>query len=217
MAPLTAPEHSAPELSTPVLTTGFDLILQSLVSSLPSEECASNGSRFHASKIPKITLSQYFQRIVRYCPSSNTSLIVALIYMYRLVAKCGKSFVNIHTVHRQLMTSVVVASKFCDDYFETNSFYARVGGITIHELNALEIEFLARLNFDLSIKESEYFAYENFVHAASCMSLGTTKAGINFEASLQKKVETVVSSPCSTANLTQIVTLFGPRPAIASS
>jgi hypothetical protein len=51
------------------------------------------------------------------------------------------------TVHRFLITAATVASKGLCDTFLTNSFYAKVGGITIMELNVLELEFLVRVNW----------------------------------------------------------------------
>lgn len=34
-----------------------------------------------------------------------------------------------------------------DDYFYTNSHYARVGGVAVSELNCLELDFLERVNW----------------------------------------------------------------------
>ena len=163
----TTPLPSSPSLPVD-LTNGFELIFKGLTTQpTEGEECASLGSRFHAAKPPKITLSQYFARIRRYCQTPSPILIVSLIYLYRVIASCGKSFVNKNTIHRLVMLSVVVACKFCDDFLQTNSFYARVGGVPLNELNALEVEFLALLDFDLNVGEPEYLGFEKFVRLAA--------------------------------------------------
>jgi hypothetical protein len=51
------------------------------------------------------------------------------------------------TVHRFLITAATVASKGLCDTFLTNSFYARVGGVSLMELNMLELEFLVRVGW----------------------------------------------------------------------
>ena len=144
---------------------GYLNVLQTLIYQ-DVEKLTSKGSNFHAVKIPRISLSQYLDRVLKYCPLSRAALIVSMVYLCRLSTKCGEQFINPHTVHRQLMTSIVVASKFCDDFFETNSFYARVGGISLEEMNSLELEFLARMNFDLVISDTEFVSYENFIGAS---------------------------------------------------
>ena len=41
-------------------------------------------------------------------------------------------------VHRLLITSIMLASKFFDDVYYNNAYYARVGGISNSEVNSLE-------------------------------------------------------------------------------
>jgi hypothetical protein len=59
-------------------------------------------------------------------------------------------------MYRLLLVSCVVAAKYLSDEFATNSYYARVGGIGLEEINILEHLFLEYLDFDLSI-DSEVF------------------------------------------------------------
>ncbi|KAG2214710.1 hypothetical protein INT46_000929 [Mucor plumbeus] len=59
--------------------------------------------------------------------------------------------INSYNIHRLLITSIVVASKFTSDIFYANSRYAKVGGIPLVELNQLELELLFLLDFQLYI------------------------------------------------------------------
>ncbi len=58
------------------------------------------------------------------------------------------------TCHRFIITSVAVSSKCLCDTFCTNALYAKVGGITVTELNILEREFLAMINWRLMVRQS---------------------------------------------------------------
>lgn len=46
------------------------------------------------------------------------------------------------TVHRMLLTCLMLTAKFYDDVHTTNAFYARMGGVTLQELNELEVSVL---------------------------------------------------------------------------
>ena len=51
------------------------------------------------------------------------------------------------------------AAKYLDDFYYSNKHWAEVGGITTRELNALELELLFRLNFNLSIRREDYDSF----------------------------------------------------------
>ncbi|KAI8588649.1 cyclin-domain-containing protein [Geranomyces variabilis] len=67
----------------------------------------------------------------------------------------GAVLVDSYNVHRLLITGIMVAVKFHSDVFFTNLHYARVGGLPVHELNELEMEFLLSNGFDLIISVEE--------------------------------------------------------------
>ncbi|KAJ1660758.1 Pho80p cyclin [Dispira simplex] len=54
------------------------------------------------------------------------------------------------TIHRFLITATTVAAKAVCDFYCTNSHYARVGGISIQELNSLEVELLKNLRWEVT-------------------------------------------------------------------
>ena len=56
---------------------------------------------------------------------------------------------------------VMTAAKFYDDSFFNNELYARIGGVSVDELNALELEFVFLINFSLLITEEEFQKYYN--------------------------------------------------------
>jgi Cyclin len=63
------------------------------------------------------------------------------------------------TVHRFLITAITVASKGLCDAFCTNTHYAKVGGISVVELNMLELEFLKKVGWKIVPEPSMLDAY----------------------------------------------------------
>ena len=53
----------------------------------------------------------------------------------------------------------MVAAKFLDDFYYKNEFYAKIGGISRAEINALELNIMQTFDFSLFIAESEFNNY----------------------------------------------------------
>ncbi|ORY90006.1 cyclin-domain-containing protein [Syncephalastrum racemosum] len=110
----------------------------------------SNLTRFHSRTPPNISLGDYLRRIVKYASVEKACLLILLIYIDRVCELHPSFTVSSLTVHRFLITAVTVSSKAICDSYCTNSHYAKVGGISTHELNALELEFLRLINWNLA-------------------------------------------------------------------
>ncbi|KAI9255782.1 cyclin PHO80-like protein, partial [Phascolomyces articulosus] len=108
---------------------------------------------FHSRAVPNIKITPYLSRILQYTPFNNEVLLSILVYFDRIAKlQPGKFIVNSLNVHRLLIASIVVASKFTSDVFYTNARYAKVGGLPLLELNKLEMEFLFLCNFNLHVR-----------------------------------------------------------------
>lgn len=106
---------------------------------------------FHSRAIPNISVLSYLTRIHKFAPFTNEALLSMLIYFDRMTKLDDGFTINSYNIHRLLITSIVVASKFTSDIFYANSRYAKVGGIPLVELNQLELELLFLLDFQLYI------------------------------------------------------------------
>jgi len=53
----------------------------------------------------------------------------------------------------------MLAAKFFDDFYFSNEYYAKIGGISTREMNMLEIEFLNSINFTLHVEPIIFFQY----------------------------------------------------------
>eukprot|EP00281_Chroomonas_sp_CCMP1168_P009059 CAMPEP_0206273900 /NCGR_PEP_ID=MMETSP0047_2-20121206/34862_1 /ASSEMBLY_ACC=CAM_ASM_000192 /TAXON_ID=195065 /ORGANISM="Chroomonas mesostigmatica_cf, Strain CCMP1168" /LENGTH=172 /DNA_ID=CAMNT_0053703067 /DNA_START=42 /DNA_END=557 /DNA_ORIENTATION=- len=53
----------------------------------------------------------------------------------------------------------MAAAKFFDDEYYSNRHWAKIGGISLEELNSLELDFLFLLTFQLNVKVEDYKAF----------------------------------------------------------
>ena len=53
----------------------------------------------------------------------------------------------------------MVAAKYAEDFYYKNEFYAKVGGITRTEINALELELATKLNYHFHVGDTELKVY----------------------------------------------------------
>jgi len=77
-------------------------------------------------------------------------------------------------VHRLLITSVMLASKFFDDVYYNNAYYARVGGISNTEVNSLEMEMLRMISFSLFVEPEAYERYRGSLYSHARAPIGGT-------------------------------------------
>uniref|UniRef100_A0ACD5U3P7 Uncharacterized protein n=1 Tax=Avena sativa TaxID=4498 RepID=A0ACD5U3P7_AVESA len=113
---------------------------------------------FHGQRVPELSIQLYAERIFKYAECSPSCFVLALVYMERYLQQ-PHVYMTPFSVHRLLITSVVVAAKFTDDAFFNNAFYARVGGISTIEMNRLELDLLFNLDFRLKVSLETFGSY----------------------------------------------------------
>ncbi len=113
---------------------------------------------FQGVQLPQIDICAYFQRIAFYSECSNEALVLSLIQLVRIQTRERKFVANPTTIHRLLLTSVMIMAKYMDDHFFNNKFYAKVGGIPTSELNQLEVEFLKLSDYKIAVSEKQFVA-----------------------------------------------------------
>ena len=111
---------------------------------------------FHALSVPEITVADYMARITKYAKYSRGVLVAAMIYLQRLVEAHPEVPVISRTIHRLVITAILVSAKMTDDFSFSNSSYAQIGGVSTKELARLEVCFLNMLDYKLFISTEEY-------------------------------------------------------------
>jgi len=127
---------------------------------MPQNNICKNPTIFCAERIPDISIHRYLYRIVKYTECTIETLIQSIIHLIITIQYHNTNFIiDRLNIHRLLLTCILCTSKFFDDTHFNNEFYAKIGGIGVRELNCLEIEFLALINFDLFVTFERYEKY----------------------------------------------------------
>ena len=104
---------------------------------------------FFSRKVPKLTLEKYINRIIKYAELENMTLLLAFIYIEKLIEK--ENFIlGINNIYRLLLGAVVLAIKILEDKKFDNEAYSQIGGLSLSEFNNIEYSLATRLNFELN-------------------------------------------------------------------
>ncbi|SPO22258.1 related to PHO80 - cyclin [Ustilago trichophora] len=106
-------------------------------------------TRFHSRATPNISLSAYLRRIAKYTSVEKCCILILLVYIDRVCERLQGFTICGLTVHRFICAAILCASKALCDAFNTNEHYAKVGGISLAEINLLEKEFLQIIDWHL--------------------------------------------------------------------
>eukprot|EP00826_Nyctotherus_ovalis_P008661 TRINITY_DN1224_c0_g3_i3.p1 TRINITY_DN1224_c0_g3~~TRINITY_DN1224_c0_g3_i3.p1 ORF type:complete len:170 (-),score=33.99 TRINITY_DN1224_c0_g3_i3:137-646(-) len=103
-------------------------------------------------------VTNYLRQIQKYANCSDSSYILAYIYIHRLLSLPSFTLSK-NTIHKVVLSAIIVAIKYNEDSYVDNEDYASVGGITLEELNAAEIELLTLLEFKAAVSYETYTEY----------------------------------------------------------
>jgi hypothetical protein len=112
--------------------------------------------------VARISIASYVHRICKHSSCSYETMVACLVYLDRLL-KCSEIVVDFNSIHRLLITGVMLASKFMDDKHRNNKRFADVGGISVRELNKMEQEMIFAIDFNLVISPAEFNTYVDVI------------------------------------------------------
>lgn len=192
-------------------------------------ERASQRTCFHCHTPPQISLPEYIARIQKYVQCSHEAFVLSLIYIDRLLARNSGLVLNHLNVHKVVFTSILLAVKFHDDDYQSNKQYSRIAGISLAELNKIEVEFLKMVDWRIEVSLYEYMDYHThrfLAHDCSDVAYavrGTTQIVDNIrypsakDGGNQKRQKLSEPHSCSDAavNLTGCLHVWSARPIVA--
>lgn len=122
-----------------------------------SRKNAPSLTRFHSREPPGISVAAYLQRLHKYFDCSSECFVLCFIYIERILSS-NKEYLSLSslTVHRILVTALMIAAKYYDDMYYSNSYYSKVGGLRVSEINTLEWQFLSLLKWECAVSVEEY-------------------------------------------------------------
>jgi hypothetical protein len=114
---------------------------------------------------PSISVKGYLERLFKYTKVSSSTIVMILIYIDRL-CNINKLKLTYSIIHKLILSSMVVAIKYNEDEYYPMKFYAKLGGISLTELNFLEFYFISLINFNLFIKKELFDKYNDYISSA---------------------------------------------------
>lgn len=116
---------------------------------------------FDAVELPDVSLRGYLVgRLHKHAGCSGACYVLAAAYIDRFMTSHKTAFtLSAINVHRLVLVTVVVAAKFLDDNRCLNSYYASLGGLTLEELNYLEVQFLQFLGWNIFVSTEQFETY----------------------------------------------------------
>lgn len=98
---------------------------------------------------------------------SSECFIIAFIYAKRLASK-HDGVLNLQNLLPSFLVSLIVASKFLDDFYCRSAYFSAVGGVPVKVLNDLELQLCFLLDFNLSVSKEEFDATLSMLTVESC-------------------------------------------------
>lgn len=117
---------------------------------------------FSSKEPPKVSIQYLFRRIKKYSPIEKSTLIIILIYADRMCTTSGL-ILNPYNIHRIILGCLLLAIKYNEDIYFTNEQYAKVGGVSLKELNCLEDSSIQLLNYNLYLSDDIYKKYLQYI------------------------------------------------------
>ena len=110
----------------------------------------------------KVGLQYFLGRILRYSQIEKSTLISILIYVDRMCITSG-IILNPHNIHRLILGCLILAIKYNEDIYFKNEYYAKVGGVSVKEMNILESTSFELIDHNLFISEDIYEKYLAYI------------------------------------------------------
>jgi hypothetical protein len=113
---------------------------------------------FNSKEFIDIPIYEFLTRIIMYFNCQDSSLIISLIYLDKLIMK--NININKYNIYQILFTCLLISVKYNEDNIYKNNYYSEIIGITLEELNLLEYNLYYLLDFNAYIKNETYEYYK---------------------------------------------------------
>ena len=110
----------------------------------------------YSNKVPIIKIEDYLSRLVKYSKMEISTLILTFIYIKRFIEK-EKYIIAFNNIFRLIISCSILAIKFNENRAFKNSFYAKIAGLEVNDLNNLEYNIFSRLDFNLHVLDNEFY------------------------------------------------------------
>lgn len=121
----------------------YKRFLDSLPSSLyhSPEDPSLISFKFLTQQPAALSFTEYAQKLVDETACGAEVLVYVVAWIRGLKEKRPDLDISQWTIHRLFLAALVVAIKYASDFYWSNAEYASIGGISLRELNKLELLF----------------------------------------------------------------------------
>eukprot|EP01062_Namystynia_karyoxenos_P082907 TRINITY_DN942_c0_g1_i1.p2 TRINITY_DN942_c0_g1~~TRINITY_DN942_c0_g1_i1.p2 ORF type:complete len:183 (+),score=79.17 TRINITY_DN942_c0_g1_i1:83-631(+) len=107
--------------------------------------------QYDAARAPALALEDYICRWAKYAEAGDAEMLIAMVYIDRVCTKTGLRL-TARNVHRVLLGALLVATKWREEHPFKMSYYAKIGGVTLQELERLEVRFINDLCWQMHVE-----------------------------------------------------------------
>jgi hypothetical protein len=125
-----------------------------------SEIINKNIMPFMTQNIPSMSIKDYLLRLSQFTKMSESTIIIILIYIDR-ISNLNNFRLTYKNIYKLILSAMIVAIKYNEDLFYSSTIYAKLGGLSVQELNYLEFHFLILIKFSLFIESDLFEKYKN--------------------------------------------------------
>ena len=105
-----------------------------------------------------MSIKDYLLRLSQYTKINESTIILILIYIDR-ICKINNFHITFNNIYKLIICSMIIAIKYNEDNFYSSEIYAKLGGVTLKELNYLEFQFLILIKFSLFVEKDLFDKY----------------------------------------------------------
>jgi hypothetical protein len=107
-----------------------------------------------------MSIKDYLLRLSQFTKMSESTIIIILIYIDR-ISNLNNFRLTYRNIYKLILSAMIIAIKYNEDLFFSSAIYAKLGGLSVSELNYLEFQFLILIKFSLFIENDLFDKYKN--------------------------------------------------------
>ena len=122
---------------------------------------------FTNKNIPSISIKDYILRLYKHSKVNESTIILILIYIDR-ICNMNHFILTYYNIHKLILSTFILAIKYNEENYYSMTYYSKIGGITLSELNNLESECLVLIGYNLFVKTNLFEKYYNGLLSLKC-------------------------------------------------